>query len=74
MITLPTVDEHIKQIENTITETVTKIDFMKSNLNIVGSNADVFLNSIFNTSNASQMYTYLKSSSNILKTVTVPPN
>jgi hypothetical protein len=72
MTTLPTIAGYLDTLNRHLDETEAKIDFITSNLNIIGSNADVFANSIFNTANADQMYGYLKSSSNVLRIVTIP--
>lgn len=74
MITLPKLESHMDEMNNMLKQIEDKIDFIGSNLNIVGSNANVIANSIFTTNNYSQMFNYLKSSSNILKVVTVPPS
>lgn len=73
MLTLPDIEAHIDGLNDALKKAEAKIDFISSNLNIIGSNANVFANSIFNTSNVTGMYNYLKQSSNTLRTVTVPP-
>lgn len=72
MLTLPDIEAHIDGLNDALKVIESKIDFIESNLNIVGSNADIFANSVFNTSNVTGMYNYLKQSSNDMRVVTVP--
>lgn len=74
MNTLPKLESHMDEMNNVLKQIEDKVDFIGSNLNIIGSNANVVANSIFTTSNYSQMFNYLKSSSNVLRVVTVPPS
>lgn len=74
MLTLPKLESHMDEMNNALKKIEEKLDFIGSNLNIIGSNANVVANSIFTTSNYTQMFNHLKSSSNILKVVTIPPS
>lgn len=74
MVLIPAVDNELNSLNKLLDSTEATIDFISSNLNIAGSNANVFANSIFNTSNVTGMYNYLKSSSNVLIPIQVPPS
>jgi hypothetical protein len=72
MVLLPAVDRELNTLMTFLDTTETMIDFMQSNLSITGSNANIIANSVFNTSNVTGMYNYLKNSSNQLRTVDLP--
>lgn len=63
---IPEVDKYLNYIISNIDDLETKINLISSSLNTVGSNANIFLDSVYNTSNVTGMYNYLKASSNNL--------
>lgn len=63
---IPSVDKYIQAINLVTKEINRKLAFMESNIDVAGSNADIFLNSVWNTSNVAGMLSYLKSNSNVL--------
>jgi hypothetical protein len=67
MTTIPKVDNIFSRIELLLNETERKLDIMESNINTVGSNADIFLNSVWYTSNMNNMYMHLRYNSNVLR-------
>ncbi len=72
MLTLPDIEAHINGLNDALKIMEMKVDFLASNLDIIGSNANIFANSVFNTSNVTGMYNYLKQSSNDMRVVTLP--
>ena len=72
MILIPEVDRQIKKVSDVLKEIERKLDIVEKHLPVSGSNANVFANSIFSSSNYTQMYEYLKSSSNVSQIITLP--
>lgn len=71
---IPSVDKYFALIDLILDESERKISFMESNVNVAGSNADIFLNSVWNTSNVTTMLSYLKTNSTAIKTLPTPSN
>ena len=69
---IPSIDNKLNSLLTVLNETEAAIDFMTSNLNVTGSNANIIANSVFTTSDLTGMYNYLKNSSNQLQIVEVP--
>lgn len=64
---IPKVDKVFNDMEVLLQESEQKVQLIENTINTAGSNADIFLNSVWNSSNVTGMYNYIKQNSNVLQ-------